>query len=56
MGGVLTGWAISNVALVVNAVLSELVGWPLLVTPHATEIKPAGAILRLGSGAINLSG
>jgi len=42
-------------AFVADAVLPELVGGPLLVTPGATKIEPTGTLRRLnktsGSGA-----
>lgn len=50
----LTIWTIGNMTFVADAVLPELVGRPLLVTPVATEIEPTGTLRGLnetsGSG------
>ena len=50
---VLTSWTADNVALVEQAVLSGLVGWPLFVTPLATKVEPTGTLsrLKLSSGS-----
>lgn len=54
-GGVLTRWTTTDMAFVAQAVLSEPIGRPLLVAPHASEVEPAGTLRRLkgssGSGA-----
>lgn len=50
-GRVLTSWTIANITLIVDTVLSELVGWPLLVTPTATEVKPTSTFPRLNDAS-----
>lgn len=42
--GVLTSRAAYNVAFVDYTILSALSGWPLLITPGAGKVEPAGTL------------
>jgi len=43
----LTSRTATNMTLIGYTVLSELVGWPLPVTPLTTKVEPTGTLLRL---------
>ena len=51
--GMLTSWTTDDVALVEQAVLSELTSWPLFVTPLATEVEPTGTLSRLKNCSVS---
>lgn len=43
----LTGWTVVNKAFAIHTILSDLIGWPLLVAPGPTKIEPTGTLRNL---------